>query len=231
MYYYQFHIGDYRAATSHLNNEEDLAYRRLLDMYYDTESCIPLDTQWVSRRIRIAHDVVLSVLIDMFQKTESGWFHPVCDRNLKQYIAKAETARTNGKSGGRPKKNPVGSQQEPDGKLTNNHKPITNNQVKTISSADADFERFWKVWPSTQRKVAKAKCLDIWKRRKLSELGEKIVAHVTVMKTTKQWLDGYEPAPLTYLNQSRWEDGLPVGGSGVTSNAMPDWAPKRATSA
>ncbi len=60
MYYYQFHIGDYRAATSHLNNEEDLAYRRLLDMYYDTESCIPLDTQWVSRRIRIAHDVVLS---------------------------------------------------------------------------------------------------------------------------------------------------------------------------
>jgi uncharacterized protein YdaU (DUF1376 family) len=138
MYYYQFHIGDYRAATSHLNNEEDLAYRRLLDMYYDTESCIPLDTQWVSRRIRIAHDVVLSVLIDMFQKTESGWFHPVCDRNLKQYIAKAETARTNGKSGGRPKKNPVGSQQEPDGKLTNNHKPITITKTKAVAVARPD---------------------------------------------------------------------------------------------
>lgn len=126
MHYYQFHIGDYRAATSHLSNEEDLAYRRLLDMYYDTQACIPLDTQWVSRRIRIAHDVVLSVLKDMFQETPDGWFHPVCDRNLKQYIAKAQTARTNGKAGGRPKANPVGSQQEPDRKLTNNHKPITN---------------------------------------------------------------------------------------------------------
>jgi uncharacterized protein YdaU (DUF1376 family) len=138
MHYYQFHIGDYRAATSHLSNEEDLAYRRLLDMYYDTESCIPLDTQWVSRRIRIAHDVVLSVLTDMFQKTESGWFHPVCDRNLKQYIAKAETARTNGKSGGRPKKNPAGYEQEPDGKLTNNHKPITITKTKAVAVARPD---------------------------------------------------------------------------------------------
>ena len=44
MNYYSFHIGDYRGATAHLSNEEDLAYRRLLDMCYDTESAIPLET-------------------------------------------------------------------------------------------------------------------------------------------------------------------------------------------
>ena len=29
------------------------------------------------------------------------------------------------------------------------------------------------------------------------------------MAKTKAWQDGYEPAPLTYLNQDRWEDGMP----------------------
>jgi uncharacterized protein YdaU (DUF1376 family) len=140
MHYYQFHIGDYRAATSHLSNEEDLAYRRLLDMYYDTEAPIPLDTQWVSRRIRIDSNVVATVLKDMFQETPEGWFHPVCDRNLKQYIAKAETARTNGKSGGRPRKNPVGFYEEPDRKLTNNHKPITREKQSRGTRLPADWK-------------------------------------------------------------------------------------------
>jgi uncharacterized protein YdaU (DUF1376 family) len=43
MHYYKFNIADYRSATAHLTNEEDLAYRRLLDMYYDTEVPIPND--------------------------------------------------------------------------------------------------------------------------------------------------------------------------------------------
>jgi len=153
------------------------------------------------------------------------------DENLRQIRA------SGGKLGGNPalkdksKVNLKVIQEDNQNPTPSSSSSSSSSKDKSIVSADADFERFWKVWPSTQRKVAKAKCLDIWKRRKLSELGEKIVAHVTVMKTTKQWLDGYEPAPLTYLNQSRWEDGLPVGGSGVTSNAMPDWAPKRATGA
>ena len=52
MNYYPHHIGDYRSDTTHLSNEEDLAYRRLLEMYYDTEQPIPLETQWVARRLR-----------------------------------------------------------------------------------------------------------------------------------------------------------------------------------
>lgn len=29
------------------------------------------------------------------------------------------------------------------------------------------------------------------------------------MRKTQQWLDGFEPGPMTYINQSRWEDGVP----------------------
>jgi uncharacterized protein YdaU (DUF1376 family) len=134
MYYYKFHIGDYRAATSHLSNDEDLAYRRLLDMYYDTEKPIPNDTEWVSRRLRLDTDLVLSVLKDFFILQDDGWFHGRCHDVINQYHCMAEKNRENGKLGGRPKKtqsvsngNPMETQIKPKITLTNNQEPITNN--------------------------------------------------------------------------------------------------------
>ena len=147
MHYYQFHIGDYRAATAHLSNEEDLAYRRLLDMYYDTEAPIPGQTQWVARRIRVSESVVISVLEDMFVKDESGvWRHPRADQEIARYKALEERNRTNGSKGGRPKKPtglPVDSEPEPTGKATNNQQPGTKNQGLTgtdvpVCPADAE---------------------------------------------------------------------------------------------
>ena len=123
MHYYQFHIGDYRAATAHLSNDEDLAYRRLLDMYYDTETPIPLDIDWVSRRLRLGQDVVENVLKDMFKVSVDGWIHTRCDSEIQKYHSKADSAR---------KANQIrwGSakdlKSDADQILTNNHKPITN---------------------------------------------------------------------------------------------------------
>jgi uncharacterized protein YdaU (DUF1376 family) len=125
MHYYQFHIGDYRAATAHLTNDEDLAYRRLLDMYYDTETPIPLDIDWVSRRLRLGQDVIENVLKDMFKLSVDGYIHTRCDSEIQKYHSKADSAR---------KANQIrwGSEKvlksDADQILTNNHKPITNNQ-------------------------------------------------------------------------------------------------------
>jgi uncharacterized protein YdaU (DUF1376 family) len=134
MHYYQFNIGDYRAATAHLSNEEDLAYRRLLDMYYDTENKIPLDTQWVARRLRVDAETVNAVLNDMFAKEEDGWVHARCQEVIEHYHAMAEKNRANGKLGGR-KKNPVGIQvatdSQPIAKATINYKLTTNNEENT----------------------------------------------------------------------------------------------------
>jgi uncharacterized protein YdaU (DUF1376 family) len=129
MHYFQFHIGDYRAATAHLSNDEDLAYRRLLDMYYDTENQIPLDTQWVAKRLRMDCDVVKVVLQDMFKLTETGWHHGRCETVIEQYHAMAEKNRANGRLGGR-KKNPVATVSQPIAKATINNEPITNNHIK-----------------------------------------------------------------------------------------------------
>lgn len=154
MHYYQFNIGDYRAATAHLSNEEDLAYRRLLDMYYDTENQIPLDTQWVAKRLRLDTEVVKSVLQDMFKLTEVGWHHGRCETVIDQYHAMAEKNRANGRLGGR-KKNPVASDSQPIAKATINDKPITNNDSKRTKglrlSADWVLPKEWEDWAAQQR--------------------------------------------------------------------------------
>jgi uncharacterized protein YdaU (DUF1376 family) len=132
MHYFQFHIGDYRSSTAHLTNEEDLAYRRLLDMYYDLEGQIPLDTEWVSRRIRVEASIVRDVLNDMFERTEEGYRNERCDKEIAKYQALAERNRSNGSRGGRPKQNPVGSESQPTGKLTINQEPETNNHKPKV---------------------------------------------------------------------------------------------------
>jgi hypothetical protein len=77
------------------------------------------------------------------------------------------------------------------------------------------FEHFWLAYPATGRKVAKSKCLEAWARNGLEDIASKIVAHVATMKLSATWQPdhhgkSYEPAPLTYLNQRRWEDGAPI---------------------
>jgi uncharacterized protein YdaU (DUF1376 family) len=152
MHYYQFNIGDYRAATAHLTNQEDLAYRRLLDMYYDSEKKIPLDTEWVSKRLRLEPHVVKDVLQDMFVKQDDGWLHPKCEEIIQHYQAMAEKNRANGRLGGR-KKNPVGipveSQPEPIAKATTNYEPITNNHKlikNTVAPPNGVTDSVWQDW-------------------------------------------------------------------------------------
>jgi uncharacterized protein YdaU (DUF1376 family) len=155
MFYYPHHIGDYRSATAHLSNEEDLAYRRLLDMYYDTEQPIPLDTHWVARRIRMGADVVESVLNDFFVTTDDGYRSGRCDKEIEAYKGRAEIARKNGQKGGRrktkpePTGSPAGTKLEPTGNpeltqdLTNQEpepepEPIVPNGTKAPTALGVD---------------------------------------------------------------------------------------------
>lgn len=106
MHYYSFNIGDYTSHTAHLSPVEDIAYRRLLDLYYQTELPIPNDIQAVCRLIRMRDhaDDVEQVLSEFFTLTDEGWTSARCSREIEDYHAKADKARSNGKLGGRPKK-------------------------------------------------------------------------------------------------------------------------------
>lgn len=110
-------------------------------MYYDTEKEIPLETQWVSRRLRLDIEVILSVLSDFFTETERGWYHKRCAQDIEDYNKKAKSNRNNGAKGGRPKgakitqTEPTGfpdvTQNNPTVTLTINHEPLTTLEDKS----------------------------------------------------------------------------------------------------
>lgn len=70
------------------------------------------------------------------------------------------------------------------------------------------FAEFWKTWPVTDRKQAKGKCLDAWKKAHAERDAAVILVHVERMKSSGDWQRDngqYIPAPLVYLNGRRWE--------------------------
>jgi hypothetical protein len=80
------------------------------------------------------------------------------------------------------------------------------------AAGDPDgFAEFWSSWPSTPRKQDRKKCAEKWKRSGFGMQLPAIVSHVEALKHSKSWREGFEPAPLTYLNGERWQDGAPVG--------------------
>lgn len=188
MHYYAFNIGDYTSHTAHLSPIEDIAYRRLLDLYYQTESPIPTDLKAVCRQIRMReHESDVHVVLqEFFELAGDAWVNQRCAREIADYHAKAEKSRANGKRGGRPKKqnetqmeprnnqlgfssfhlaNPEVTQTEPREKLTNNHKPITNNQETEIQEYSAAEPLPSAIASAKSQKVLKPESVDAqtWK--------------------------------------------------------------------
>jgi uncharacterized protein YdaU (DUF1376 family) len=204
--WYKFHLGDYITHTTHLSDAEDLAYRRLLDLYYMSETLIPLNAELVARKIRIDLDITESVLGEFFEKTENGYFNHRCHVEISKYQAQVANNQRLGKLGGRPKKTESITESKP--KV--NPKKIQIQNINTISSqaTTSRFDEFWSTWPASKRKVAKSTCEAKWLKLKLDTVADQIIASVNALKGSEQWTSGFDPAPLTYINQRRWEDGV-----------------------
>ena len=132
LHYFMFHIGDYHKDTAHLTAEEDLAYRRLLDFYYDTESPIPLDITPIARRIRCQPQVVENVLKEFFKPSEAGWINKRADKEIAQY----KSFSTNGKKGAAIRWGKALEDSPPIAPpiATINHKPLYNNHKLEITN-------------------------------------------------------------------------------------------------
>jgi uncharacterized protein YdaU (DUF1376 family) len=161
MHYYKFNIADYRKDTGHLSTIEHGIFRQLIDWYYLDEQPISLETQVVSRRLRLGSDDLIfleNVLSDFFQKTEKGYTHKRIELEIREYHGKAETNKVNGKRGGRPKKTqsvisglPDQSQNNPNQEpITNNHKPKRENATSVACPSDV-AEQVWQDWLSLRK--------------------------------------------------------------------------------
>ena len=94
MNYYPFHVGDYAAHTSHLEPMEDLAYRRMLDLYYLREEPLPTDPSAVARLVRMRANAsdIEAVLQEFFVLGAQGWSHTRCDDEISRMQEKLDAS-------------------------------------------------------------------------------------------------------------------------------------------
>jgi len=138
MHYFQFNIGDYASHTRHLTPMEDLAYRRLLDLYYLKDGQVYGDETEVARQIGLREYVseVTQVLQDFFCIGEDDrWTHDRCDAEIAHFRQKSEKASNAGKASAQRRSNVRSTDVQP----TNNQQPITNNQEPDLVSSNEDM--------------------------------------------------------------------------------------------
>jgi uncharacterized protein YdaU (DUF1376 family) len=142
--YYPFHLGDYAIDTTHLSNEEDLCYRRAIDLYMLQEGPLQDDEanakRTLSRRLRVDEQTLQNVLNEFFTLTENGWEHTRCNAEIARFRAKSEKAKAAGTLGGKGRQanaKQTLSKRQAKAKLTNNQEPITNNQDRDADASPA----------------------------------------------------------------------------------------------
>ncbi len=143
MNYYSFHIGDYAVRTRHLSPMEDLAYRRMLDLYYTRDGALPSEPEKIAHLIGLREHAaeVRAILGEFFTQREDGlWFNDRCDEEIAKTAAIIERAKNNGKAGGRPKKtqqeprpNPAGTQSVSSGNPAGTQPEPSGNPAETRS--------------------------------------------------------------------------------------------------
>lgn len=127
MNFYPFHIGDYISHTSHLTDEEDLAYRRMIDLYYMTEQPFN-DSSTIARRIRSSVETVESILHEFFEFCDDDcWHSKRVDEEIAKYHSRLDQASKAGKASAEARFNKRSTSVQP----TKNQEPITKNQINT----------------------------------------------------------------------------------------------------
>ena len=163
MHYYQFNIGDYLSHTKHLDAMEDLAYRRLLDLYYLHERPLNAGLAAVARQINMRdhEDKVQIILNEFFLFTEEGWINSRADREIKHFHGKIEQASRAGKASAERRSHARST----DVQLNNKQEPINKKQEtkNTATSVATPYGVSPEVWDQfvKQRKVKKAQITDL----------------------------------------------------------------------
>jgi uncharacterized protein YdaU (DUF1376 family) len=130
MRFYSFHIGDYASHTRHLTLMEDLAYRRLLDLYYMNERPLNARSADVARAINMReHEAeVATVLGEFFELVEgSGWVNRRADEEIVRCKSKQEQASRAGKMSAQRRFNARSTDVQPP--IT--HDPLPNTHERT----------------------------------------------------------------------------------------------------
>jgi uncharacterized protein YdaU (DUF1376 family) len=142
MNFYPFHIGDYISHTSHLSDAEDLAYRRMIDYYYQSEQPFN-DSSTLARRIRTTVETVDIILKEFFVlEDDKCWHNKRVDEEIAKYHERQSQASRAGKASAEARFNIRSTSVQP----TKNQEPRTKNHIYTPEGVtDSIFQDFKKL--------------------------------------------------------------------------------------
>ncbi len=230
MHYFQYNIGDYAAHTKYLTNNQDLAYRRLLDLYYLQERPLTPDITKLSGSIGMndCSTDVERVLNEFFILGKNGWSNKRADEEIAVFHGKSRGASKAGIASGvarRARKHAASERTftlrstESNGRYhsvepTINHKPITNNHkpIKTKAlSVIPEFipETLWADFKA-HRNQLKPKLTDLAETRlfatltKLKDEGQDVVA--VINRSIENGWKSFYPADQRAANQAKSGD-------------------------
>jgi len=197
MHYYQFNIGDYSSHTRHLDDIEDLAYRRLLDLYYLHEHPLNSGITAIARQINLRghEDKVQLVLEEFFNLGDRGWVNERADREIKHYHGKIEQASKAGKASAERRSNSRSTDVQP----TNNQEPITNNHIQEAKASLSGT-----TFPPCPHQAI----IDLWKTR-LPHLAQPRVWEGTRQNHLRnRWIQASKPSSFSPAGYRTVADGL-----------------------
>ncbi len=133
MHYFQFEIKEWVSNTAHLTLEEEAAYLRLINFYYDSESSFAeQDIDKIFRKCRIQNTELAQEILKEFFFLENGlWVHSRCDQEIQRFKAKSEQASRAGKASAQRKANARSTDVQP----IINHKSLIINHKSNIKTS------------------------------------------------------------------------------------------------
>ena len=155
MHFYSFNIGDYISHTKHLSDMEDLAYRRLLDLYYLHERTLSEDVTLVARKINMkGNEPEVQVVLEEFFTLEAGkgWINPRADEEIGKYKNKVLSASRAGRASALARSNTSSTTVQLNKKQeTLNKKQETNK--KTLKRPSTVSKKTWDDFLKHRRNV------------------------------------------------------------------------------
>lgn len=232
MFYFKFHIGDYRRETQHLTLLEHGVYMTLMATYYTNEQPLPKDERQLLRLAGARTDdekqAVIDVVNEFFIPTETHWVHSRIDFELNEYQSKAEINRENGKKGGRPsnkpKKNPIGfdsveKKTQTDSEIKPKANPKETLTNKPINPLTHNINNVFLFWKETFRKTDRTALKGVRETKIKARLNEgysvdEIKQAVLNVSCSQHHIDGgYTDIELICRDQSHLDKYIAMGGA------------------
>ncbi len=219
--YFPFYVSDFDGDTRHMSVESIGIYIRLL-IYQWVNGHVPDNPSMLIRIAGCTHEQFeecwTGEVALCFRAEEDSLGRKILKNKRLQIerdkvLAATEQRRQAGKKSGesrrktskkQPHRTSVPFPFEREGNETATIQ--SHNHKKTKDKPIGRFEEFWQTYP---KKTGKKPCSAKWKARRLDRLADQIIKNVRDrIEGDSQWLRGFVPNPLTFINQDRWDDPI-----------------------